>query len=53
MSDLREAQFAQLTRPGSAPALVVVAVAWAVTTRVLHGGPLVWTPLPVPTVPVR
>lgn len=33
--------------------LVVVAVAWAVTTRVLHGGPLVWTPLPVPTVPVR
>lgn len=33
--------------------LVVLALAWAVTTRVLHGGPLVWTPLPVPTVPVR
>ncbi|OJV78496.1 MAG: hypothetical protein BGO37_07150 [Cellulomonas sp. 73-92] len=31
--------------------LVILAVAWAVTTRVLHGEPIVWTPLPVPTVP--
>jgi hypothetical protein len=31
--------------------LVILAFAWAVTTRVLHGGPLDWKPLPVPTVP--
>ncbi len=32
--------------------LVILAVAWAVTTGVLHGEPIVWTPLPVPTVPM-
>jgi serine/threonine protein kinase len=33
--------------------LLILAVAWAVTTRTLHGDPIVWTPLPVPTVPAR
>jgi hypothetical protein len=33
--------------------LVILAFAWAVTTRTLHGDPIVWTPLPVPTVPAR
>ncbi len=47
----------ELASPRRLGALVLVVVLLAVTaavaSRVLHGGPLVWQPFPVPTVPDR